>query len=54
MSSKPLRDQINTQKTAFVDMHLSHVPQTLSFGFFGKMDFAVIEATRSRRTAACT
>jgi acetyl-CoA hydrolase len=26
-------------------MHLSHVPQTLSFGFFGKMDFAVIEAT---------
>jgi len=45
MSSKPLRDQINTQKTAFVDMHLSHVPQTLSFGFFGKMDFAVIEAT---------
>lgn len=44
-SSKPLRDQINRQETQFVDMHLSHVPQTLSFGFFGKMDFAVIEAT---------
>jgi acetyl-CoA hydrolase len=44
-SSKVLREQINTQRTQFVDMHLSHVPQTLSFGFFGKMDFAVVEAT---------
>jgi acetyl-CoA hydrolase len=44
-SSKPLREQINRQQTQFVDMHLSHVPQTLSSGFFGKMDFAVIEAT---------
>jgi acetyl-CoA hydrolase len=44
-SSRPLRDQINRQETQFVDMHLSHVPQTLAFGFFGKMDFAVIEAT---------
>lgn len=44
-SSKPLRDQINRQQTQFVDMHLSHVPQTLAFGFFGKMDFAVVEAT---------
>jgi acetyl-CoA hydrolase len=44
-SSKPLRDQINRQQTQFVDMHLSHVPQTLSFGFFGRMDYAVIEAT---------
>jgi acetyl-CoA hydrolase len=44
-SSKPLREQINTQHAQFVDMHLSHVPQTLSFGFFGRMDFAVVEAT---------
>lgn len=44
-SSKRLRQQINRQETQFVDMHLSHVPQALSFGFFGKMDFAVIEAT---------
>ncbi|MGE3841867.1 MAG: succinate CoA transferase, partial [Vicinamibacterales bacterium] len=44
-SSKPLRDQINRQKAQFVDMHLSSVPQTLSFGFFGKMDFAIVEAT---------
>ena len=44
-SSKRLRQQINRQETQFVDMHLSHVPQALSFGFFGKMDYAVIEAT---------
>ena len=44
-SSKVLRDQINTQRTQFVDMHLSHVQQTLAFGFFGKLDYAVIEAT---------
>ena len=30
---------------AFVDMHLSHLPQSVLFGFFGKIDFAVIEAT---------
>jgi len=28
-----------------VDMHLSHVPQTVSYGFFGKIDYAVVEAT---------
>ena len=44
-SSKPMRDRINRQETQFVDMHLSHVPQTLAFGFFGKMDYAVVEAT---------
>lgn len=44
-SSRTLRDQINKQQVEFVDMHLSHVPQVLAFGFFGKMDFAVVEAT---------
>jgi acetyl-CoA hydrolase len=44
-SSRTLRDQINRQQVQFVDMHLSHVPQVLTFGFFGKMDFAVVEAT---------
>lgn len=44
-SSRRLRQRINNQETQFVDMHLSHVPQMLEFGFFGKMDFAVIEAT---------
>jgi len=36
---------INKQEIEYVDMHLSHVPQTVSFGFFGKVDYAVVEAT---------
>lgn len=44
-ASKTLRKQINSQKTRFVDMHLSHLPQIVSFGFLGKIDHAVIEAT---------
>ncbi len=43
-SSKELRKRINEQDTQFVDMHLSHVPQMIEFGFFGKVDVAVIEA----------
>ncbi len=44
-SSPALRKQINEGKVAFVDMHLSHVPQAALFGFFGPIHFAVIEAT---------
>jgi succinate CoA transferase len=44
-SSPPLRRQINEERVEYVDMHLSHVPQTVSFGFFGKIDYAVVEAT---------
>lgn len=43
-SSKALRGKINTQKAEFLDMHLSHVPQMVEFGFFGDIDFAVVEA----------
>jgi len=43
-SSKSLRDRINNQETQFLDMHLSHVPQMMEFGFFGNLDFAVAEA----------
>lgn len=43
-SSKTLRKSINAQKTEFMDMHLSHVPQMMEFGFIPKPDFAVIEA----------
>lgn len=43
-SSAPLRRRINAQQTQFVDMHLSHVPQMTAFGFFGRMDVAVVEA----------
>ena len=44
-SSKTLRKNINTQKTQFHDMHLSHVPQMIEFGFIPPIDFAVVEAT---------
>lgn len=40
-----LRKQINRQEVEYIDMHLSHVPQTVLAGFFGKLDFAVVEAT---------
>jgi len=44
-SAPQLRRQINRQEVEFVDMHLSHVPQTVAAGFFGKIDMAVVEAT---------
>ena len=44
-SSARLRAQINSGTVEFVDMHLSHVPQALLFGFFGAVDLAVVEAT---------
>jgi len=44
-SAPKLREQINRQELEYVDMHLSHVPQTVAFGFFGRIDLAVVEAT---------
>jgi len=44
-SSAPLRKQINDGRAAFVDMHLSQVPQAVQFGFFGPVDVAIVEAT---------
>ncbi|QQR88593.1 MAG: succinate CoA transferase [Myxococcales bacterium] len=44
-ASPTLRKQINNQQVEFIDMHLSHVPQSIEFGFIGKIDVAVIEAT---------
>src|SRR5262249_33662517 len=43
-SSGPLRKRINDGRVAFVDMHLSHLPQSVRFGFFGPVDLAVVEA----------
>jgi len=40
-----LRRQINGQQVEYVDMHLSHVARTVSAGYFGKIDMAVVEAT---------
>ncbi len=44
-SGNSLRRQINRQEVEYVDMHLSHVPQMVAWGFFGKVDLAVVEAT---------
>src|SRR5512139_1658872 len=44
-SAPTLRKQINRQEVEYVDMHLSRVPQSVYHGFFGPVDFAVIEAT---------
>jgi acetyl-CoA hydrolase len=48
-SSPTVRAQINNQEIEYVDMHLSHLPQTVLEGFHGKIDFAVIEATEITR-----
>jgi acetyl-CoA hydrolase len=43
-SNKDLRKQINAGHTRFFDMHLSTLPQTLRYGFLGRMSWAVVEA----------
>lgn len=43
-SSRIMRKHINEQKIEFYDMHLSHLPQAVLFGFLGPVDWAVIEA----------
>ncbi len=44
-SDKYLRKNINLGKTRFFDMHLSMLPQNLRYGFLGRVDVAVIEAS---------
>jgi len=48
-SSRIMRKQINEQKIEFTDMHLSHLPQSVLFGFLGPVDWAVIEASEITR-----
>ncbi len=43
-SSKDLRNGINSGAVKYSDMHLSHLSQELRYGFYGKLDFAVVEA----------
>jgi acetyl-CoA hydrolase len=43
-SNKSLRESMNTGKAHFFDMHLSHTSQFMNYGFFGKINVAVIEA----------
>ncbi len=44
-SSATLRKQVNAGRAQFVDMHLSTVPSMVAAGHFGRLDWAVIEAT---------
>ncbi|MEG1643546.1 MAG: CoA-transferase, partial [Bacteroidales bacterium] len=45
-SNKSSREGINKDEIQYFDMHLSHLPQTLRYGFFGKPDFAIVEASK--------
>jgi propionyl-CoA:succinyl-CoA transferase len=45
MTSAPMRELANSGKVDFLDLHLSHVAQTVMEGFLGPIDFAVVEAT---------
>lgn len=40
-----MRQRINAGEVDFVDMHLSHLPQSVMFGHFGEIDVAIIGAT---------
>lgn len=42
---KAARERINKRSIEYVDMHLSQVGQSIGAGFFGKLDWAVVEAT---------
>lgn len=43
-STPDLRKRINAHDAHYFDMHLSELAQKLRYGFFGPLDFAVIEA----------
>lgn len=44
-SDPTLRARINDGELDYIDVHLSHVAQYTWFGFFGKIDVAVVEVT---------
>ena len=48
-ASAPLRALINSGKTSYVDMHLSHVPQAVLSGVLGPIEMAIVEATEITR-----
>lgn len=43
-SNKDLKAAINTQEIHYADMHLSQLGQELRYGFYGKINVAVLEA----------
>ena len=44
-SNKCLKEGINTQEIHYADMHLSQMGQDLRYGFYGKVNIAVLEAS---------
>ncbi|MDR1173150.1 MAG: acetyl-CoA hydrolase/transferase family protein [Bacteroidales bacterium] len=44
-SNGDLRNAINSQDAPYFDMHLSHLGQMLQYGFLGKVNVAIIEAS---------
>ncbi len=44
-SDSTLRKKINSEEIPFFDLHLSHVPQYVEYGFLGEIDVAFIEAS---------
>ncbi|KYO66383.1 acetyl-CoA hydrolase/transferase family protein [Thermovenabulum gondwanense] len=47
-TNESIRNAINSGKIEFVDLHLSHMPQMIRYGFLGKIDVAIIEAVAIR------
>ena len=45
-SNKSSREGINKNEIEYFDMHLSHLAQNLRYGFYGKLDFAIVEACK--------
>ncbi|MDR1741656.1 MAG: acetyl-CoA hydrolase/transferase family protein [Synergistaceae bacterium] len=45
-TNEVIRKAINSGKVAYADLHLSHCAQNIRYGFFGKIDVAIIEALR--------
>ncbi len=44
-SNKDLRDHINDGSAPYIDGHLSQLAQEIRYGFWGKVDLAIIEAS---------
>lgn len=40
-----VRQQINSGRLQFVDVHLGQMPQQMHLGFYGKIDYAIIECS---------
>jgi len=43
-TNEACRDGINAGSIAFDDIHISHLPQRIDYGFFGPIDVAILEA----------